>query len=83
MTKYNRDHIMKIEKDDLITVVSPRRQQEELICRVKDVYLRKRDSVAFYEVIFLYNGELSDSLIEEKFVKKVYKMFEVNNNEMQ
>lgn len=72
---------MKIEKGDLLSVVNTRRPQDDLLCRVKDVYVRKRDSVVFYDVRFLYNSELSYSLVEEKCIKKVYKMFEVNKND--
>lgn len=72
---------MNIEKGDLISVVNTPRLHGEVLCKVKDIYIRKRDNTIFYDVRFIYNNELSDSLVEEKWIKKVYKMFEVNNND--
>lgn len=69
---------MEIEKGDLISVVNTPPLHGEALCKVKDVFVRKRDSAVFYDVRFIYNHELSDSLVEEKWVKKVYKMMEVN-----
>lgn len=78
-SKFRSDN--NIEKGDLLSVVNTPRSQGELLCRVKDIYIRKRDNTIFYDVRFIYNNELSDSLVEEKWIKKVYKKFEVNNNE--
>ena len=74
--------LINIKEGDIVSYERfDKYEKIEIFCKVKEIYKRLSDNDIYLNVQFLDSNKPSNRMLKLNHIKKVYKMFEVNNND--